>query len=207
MNIAIIDYGVGNLRSIQKSVELAGLKADITSDYRSASKASGMILPGVGAFGPAMEFMSRKRLDCLFNEFASAGKPVLGICLGMQLLFTASEEGGRNSGLGFFDGYVKMFPRKKNLKIPQMGWNSLRISSTSSRLFSGIRDGSYYYFVHSYVCIPDEKAVVSSITDYGIRFASAVERDSVYGLQFHPEKSGADGLRIIKNFCTIVRES
>lgn len=201
--IAIIDYGVGNLKSIQKAVELAGTRAGITADYKTASKASGIILPGVGAFGPAMEIIKKNKLDRLFNEFVDSGKPILGICLGMQLLFEGSEENGWNKGLGYFKGKVKRFPATRGLKIPQMGWNSVKISSTPSGIFDKIRDGSYFYFVHSYICVPKNSRSVTGTTVHGVKFASAVERGAVFGVQFHPEKSADAGLRIINNFCRL----
>lgn len=198
--ISIIDYGVGNLKSIQKAIELTGSKAVITSDWQVVSKARGMVLPGVGAFGPAMKIIKKNKIDFVFNEFVMSGKPVLGICLGMQLLFSLSEEGGINEGLGYFKGSVKKFSSAPGLKIPQMGWNTVEYQNGASSIFNGIKNNSFFYFVHSYVCFPEDKKIIKGTTDYGISFASFVEKNGVSGVQFHPEKSGTDGLKIIRNF-------
>lgn len=201
--IAIIDYGVGNLKSIQKAVELSGADAVITSSYKDASRSQGLILPGVGAFAPAMKIIRKNRLDCALTEFVALRKPVLGICLGMQLLFESSEEGGRHKGIGFFSGEVRRLPQKPGLKIPQMGWNSVEYARKTPELFRGIKSGSYFYFVHSFACFSRDEKVVSGTTNYGAKFASSVESGSVFGLQFHPEKSGENGLKIVSNFCTL----
>jgi glutamine amidotransferase len=194
--IAIIDYGVGNLRSIQKAVEFVGGNAVVTSDPSLIKEAEGIILPGVGAFKPAMELL--KPLEKAIKE---TDTPVLGICLGMQLFATESEEGGLNKGLDLIPGRVARFPQKVG-KIPQMGWNQIRIRKAHP-ILKGIKDGSYVYFVHSYFLQTSEEFVLTS-TNYGIKFASGIVKDNYVGFQFHPEKSGKVGLKIIKNFVEVL---
>ncbi|KUK54362.1 MAG: Imidazole glycerol phosphate synthase subunit HisH [Desulfotomaculum sp. 46_296] len=202
--IAIVDYGMGNLRSVQKGFEKAGWEAQIVSDDLSLSKSSGIVLPGVGAFARAVENLKRTGLfEAIISEI-SAGKPFLGICLGLQLLFEVSEEWGLTDGMGILPGRVKKLP--DSIKVPHMGWNQVFFKKESP-LMEGITDGSYFYFVHSFYVeakIPDQ---IAGITEYGLNFASMVQRDSVFGIQFHPEKSSALGLRILKNFGRLVADN
>lgn len=195
--IAIIDYGVGNLRSIQKAVEFVGGDAVVTSDPAIIEEAKGIILPGVGAFKAAM-----MKLKSLENIVKNADVPVMGVCLGMQLFATESEEGGLHEGLDLVLGRVVKFPENVG-KIPHMGWNQIRIEKEHPVL-NGVKDGSYMYFVHSYYIQTSDEYVLTT-TDYGVEFASSVLRDNYVGFQFHPEKSGRDGLKIIKNFVEMCR--
>ncbi len=195
--IAILDYGLGNLRSVQKGLEYAGAEAIITKDPEQIDKARGIILPGVGAFGDGMKNL--KPLESLITEAVRDGKPLLGICLGMQMLLDESEEGGRYRGLGLIPGRVVRFPHS-DLKVPHMGWNSISIKKENPS-FAGIKEGSFMYFVHSYYAETADKNVVASC-NYGIDFPAVIadETGIVTGTQFHPEKSGDVGLRILKKF-------
>ena len=210
MPIAIIDYGSGNLRSVEKALEKLGFEAVVTADKSIISKAEGIILPGVGAFDSAMIELSEKGLDKLIVSEISTGKAFLGLCLGMQLLFESSEE-GKEKGLAIIKGSVKKFTTpltlnpKPLLKVPQMGWNNLKIVKTTSPIVKDVPDGSMMYFVHSYYCEPQDKDVILAETDYGIPFASAVEKDNLFAFQFHPEKSSETGLRLLKNFGDICK--
>jgi glutamine amidotransferase len=195
--IAIIDYGVGNIRSIQKAVEFVGGEAVVTSDPAIIEEAEGIILPGVGAFKAAMDELEPFKY-LIFN----ANVPVMGVCLGMQLFATESEEGGLHKGLDVVPGRVVRFPKDAG-KIPHMGWNRIKIKKEHP-VFEGVKDGSYMYFVHSYYFQTSDQFVLTT-TDYGIEFASSVLRDNYIGFQFHPEKSGRDGLRIVKNFVKMCR--
>ena len=198
MPIAIIDYGSGNLRSVQKALEKLGFAAEISSDSDFISRSCAVILPGVGAFDPAIqELKSKDLIETIKNEIKT-GKPFLGLCLGMQLLFDDSEE-GKEKGLGILKGRVKRFESVERLKVPHMGWNNIKIKK-SSPILKGIPDNSQVYFVHSYYCVPKNGADFLTVTDYGIEFASSIERDNIFALQFHPEKSGDVGLQILKNF-------
>ncbi len=195
--IAIVDYGVGNIRSIQKAVEYVGGRAVITKERRVIERGDGIILPGVGAFKPAME-----RLEGIKDVIVNAEVPVLGICLGMQLFATESEERGLHKGLNVIPGRVVRLPDGVG-KIPHMGWNSIRIVRYHE-ILDGVEDGSYVYFVHSYHMVTSEENVITK-TEYGIEFVSGVSRDNFVGFQFHPEKSGRVGLRIIENFISMCR--
>ena len=195
--IAILDYGVGNLRSISKALEFVGAKIKITKDYEDIEKSDAIVLPGVGAFTNAMN-----ELKPLVKVIKSYTRPILGICLGMQLFFTKSEEGGISEGLNLIEGRVVKFP--SSVKIPHMGWNSIRIISNKSKLLNGIKSGEYFYFVHSYYCIPKEEDVKIATTLYGVEFSSVIEKENIFATQFHPEKSGEAGLKIIRNFVNIV---
>ncbi len=205
MSIAIIDYGSGNLRSVQKALEKLGFTAEISSDSGFISKASAVILPGVGAFDPALDELKTKNLlGAIKNEIRS-GKPFLGLCLGMQLLFDDSEE-GKQKGLGLIGGKVKRFSGDmrsaisgERLKVPHMGWNNIKIRKPSP-ILKDIPDNSRVYFVHSYYCVPDNGSDLLTASDHGIEFASSIEKDNIFALQFHPEKSGDIGLQILKNF-------
>lgn len=196
--IAIIDYGVGNLFSLTQSLNKIGAENVITSDKTVIKKADKLILPGVGAFGDAIKRLNESGLSDIIKEQAKQGKPLLGICLGMQLLFDKSFEYGSHEGLGLISGQV--VPIKdyvSEVKIPHMGWNSLKIVDNNP-LFKGVNDGDYVYFVHSFFAKCNEG--LSATTDYGISLTAAVRKNNVYGMQFHPEKSGEVGLRMLKNF-------
>lgn len=195
--IAIIDYGVGNLRSVQKGLEKVGQEARIMQDPVEISRADGVVLPGVGAFADAMKSLAERGLVETVKEAALSGKPFLGICLGMQLLFEDSEEGEPIPGLGLMKGRVRLLP--PGLKVPHMGWNQLEIVQPVP-IIRGIPEGSAFYFVHSYYVDPAEQELVATQTDYGIKFPSIVARGNIFGIQFHPEKSSILGLQILKNF-------
>ena len=206
--IAIVDYGMGNLRSVQKALQKLGYNAQITSDVETVLQADKVILPGVGAFGAAMENLRRAALDAAIRDFIATGKPFLGICLGLQLLFEVSEEtrsAEPERGLGILRGKVVRFPegltdgQGKPLKVPHIGWNVLHFTRRDT-LFEGIDEGSHVYFVHSYFPIPEEEGIVTAMSDYGIPFCCAVRSGNVRAVQFHPEKSSAVGLRILRNF-------
>lgn len=203
--IAIIDYGIGNLRSVEKALRHVGADARLTSDPAVIRSAAGVVLPGVGAFGACAIGLRRAEFDGLVMELAAAGRPLLGICVGMQLLFEESEEMGRHAGLGLLPGRVVRFAEGEvdaaggRLKVPQIGWNQLWHDETDP-LLAGVPSGSYAYFVHSYYCQPADPTDVVATTDYGIAYASVVHRGSIWGVQFHPEKSHAVGLQILRNF-------
>jgi imidazole glycerol-phosphate synthase subunit HisH len=198
--IAILDYGMGNLRSVEKALEHVGVTASITSDPSAARAADGLILPGVGAFPRAMERIREIGLDELIAERRGAGVPVLGICLGLQLLFESSTELGGATGLDFFDGPVAEL-EADGLKVPHIGWSPVRWER-ESRLVEGIASETPFYFVHSFAPRPAADELLGTAA-YGARFACAAERDNVFGVQFHPEKSSAAGLRLLSNFAGI----
>lgn len=197
--ITIIDYGMGNLRSVQKACEFLGEKAEITSDPQDIKTASKLILPGVGAFGDAMKHLAQRGLTRPIKEKANSGTPLLGICLGMQLLFDRSFEHGETEGLKLVPGEVVEFVLP-SLKVPHMGWNALH--ARQNPLFDA-GDDQYVYFVHSFYAsdVPEENVIATS--DYGINFVAAVQKDNVFGLQFHPEKSGEAGLSMLKRFAKL----
>ncbi|MFQ5814448.1 MAG: imidazole glycerol phosphate synthase subunit HisH [Anaerolineae bacterium] len=199
--IAIIDYGMGNLHSVQRAFEYVGAEAIITARRATIQAASAVVLPGVGAFGKAMSNLERAGLADAIRRVIAQGRPFLGICLGLQLLFEESEEMGQHRGLGIFGGQVKRF--EVGLKVPQIGWNQIHIQRASP-LLEGVADGSYAYFVHSYYVVPADPEIVLATTDYEIDYASIIGRDNVFGIQFHPEKSQAVGLRILRNFTALV---
>lgn len=198
--IAVIDYGMGNLRSVQKALDVVGAKAKITSDPRDIKKCDKLVFPGVGAFGEAMKELKRRKLVEPIKYAIASGKPFLGLCLGLQLLFEKSEEAPGVRGLGILKGESKRF-RVKGLKVPHMGWNS--IDAKRADIVRGVPKGSYMYFVHSYYVKPKEKNVILTTTDYGIKFVSGIRKDNIYGFQFHPEKSQELGLKILKNFVAL----
>lgn len=213
MDIAIIDYGMGNLRNVQKAFEHVGVMARISSSVQELAKADGLVLPGVGAFGDAMVNLRASGLVEPIRRLTAEGKPLLGICLGLQLLFEESTEMGVHEGLGILPGRVLRFDRGKGgelLQVPHIGWNQFHLTAqgAQSALLDGIPDASYAYFVHSYYVQPDDEACVLAQTDYGIDFASVVGvvgKRQVFGAQPHPEKSQEVGLRLLQNFCQIVR--
>ncbi len=196
---AIIDYDAGNLRSVEKALEALGEEACATRDPETILGADRVILPGVGAFGDAMEKLRQYGLTGTVRQAAGSGKPFLGICLGLQLLFESSEESPGVPGLGILKGKILRLPKQAGLKIPHMGWNDLEIAP-GSRLFRGIPQESFVYFVHSYYLEAEDAGIVAATAGYGVRIHAAAERGNVFACQFHPEKSGGVGLRILKNF-------
>jgi imidazole glycerol-phosphate synthase subunit HisH len=198
--IAILDYGMGNLRSVEKALEHVGASAEITSDHGRAGAADGIILPGVGAFPKAMQRVRELELDRLVAERLQAGVPVLGICLGLQLLLSSSTELGGAEGLGLVAGEVSELEAGE-LKVPHIGWSAVRWERPS-RLIEGIEDETPFYFVHSFAPRPEPEQVLGTAA-YGKRFACAVESGSLFGVQFHPEKSSAAGLRLLSNFSSV----
>ena len=200
--ICVIDYDAGNLESVCKALKYIGQDVLVTRDENEIMRAQRLILPGVGAFGDAMGNLSSLGLDRTIREYVGTGRPFLGICLGLQLLFDSSEESPGVEGLGLLRGCVKRFPNDMGLKIPHIGWNSLEIAP-SSRLFKGIDDGSYFYFVHSYYLQAEDEADVAGVTEYGIRFHAAAEHGNIFATQFHPEKSGEIGLAVLENFAKL----
>ena len=200
--IAIIDYEMGNLKSVKNAFTKVGYKAVITNDLNQIKKASALVLPGVGAFRDAIKFLKNKKIDVELVKAIEEGKPFLGICLGMQLLFSFSEEGGFFAGLNIIPGKVRRF--SDSVKCPHLGWNKIKFTSNfkhnKNPIFQDIPDESYFYFVHSYYCEPDCLAIVDSISDYGLEFPSSIWKGNLFGVQFHPEKSSALGLKILKNF-------
>lgn len=200
--IAIIDYGMGNLRSVQKGFEKVGHAATITNDRESLRRADRLVLPGVGAFPDAMRELQARELVEPIREFIAADKPFLGICLGLQLLFDIGYEGGRHEGLGILPGEVRRFEVPAELKVPHMGWNQLSFRG-DCRLFEGLGDGTHAYFVHSYYVAPRSRDVIAAETEYGGLFCSAIARGKLWATQFHPEKSQADGLRMLRNFAEL----
>ena len=195
--IAIIDYGMGNLRSVQKALENVGARTQVTQKREDIRKASKVVLPGVGAMRPAMKRLNEIGLIPTLKESIEEGKPFLGICLGFQLLFERSDEGGDVEGLSILQGRVRRF---SSLKVPHMGWNQLKIKTADCALFKGIEDLSNVYLCHSYYVQPKDERIIAATTDYGVVFASFVHSRNIYGVQFHPEKSQAVGLTILKNF-------
>jgi len=223
--VAIIDYGLGNLFSIQKACEQVGLPAIITSNKAEIMRAAGLILPGVGAFGDAMRALKRLDLTNPIQEFVQTDKPVLGICLGLQLLFTESSEFGNHLGLDIIEGEVLRLPNDQHpgalLKVPQVGWNRIYVSRNGQAgkddtgcpdpwcdtLLDGIENGAFMYFVHSYYVKPLENAQMLAHTVYGdTQFCSGARKDNIYGFQFHPERSGPVGLRVYENLFALINE-
>lgn len=195
--IAIIDYGVGNLRSVEKAFAAVGAQAVISSDEKVLQQAEALVLPGVGAFGACMKALSARGFDELVRERVAKGTPILGVCVGMQMLFEESEEFGKTLGLGLLRGRVRRFGG--DLLVPQVGWNQLRQRGMHP-LLTGIADDTFFYFVHSYFCEADDPCVVIGETEYGATYASVIAQGNVCGVQFHPEKSQAAGLRLLANF-------
>lgn len=197
--LAIIDYGAGNLRSVQKACEFIGAEAQITSDTETILSADQVILPGVGAFGDCMSSIRGRGIDKCIYKVIENGTPFLGICLGLQLLFEGSQESPNVSGLGILDGEIVKIPDKSDLKIPHMGWNSLSFPKFSP-LFNEIDENSFVYFVHSYYMQPADKSIVSATCEYSATLPVALSQGNIHATQFHPEKSGEVGLKILKNF-------
>lgn len=197
--IAIIDYGMGNLRSVQKGFEYLGFEARVTRGKKEIKDSHAIVLPGVGAFKDCVENLRRYGLIELVLKSIEEGKPYLGICLGLQILFSESEEFGNQKGLDLIKGKVVKFRLASEFKVPHMGWNSIEKRKEVS-LLEGIESGDFFYFVHSYYVIPEDEASISTITDYGIPFVSSISKENIFATQFHPEKSHRKGLRILQNF-------
>ena len=203
--IAIIDYEVGNLRSVEKALHFIGCDAEVSSDRDFILNADAVVLPGVGAFADAMQNLKKHGMIDVIRTVIESGKPFLGICLGMQLLFEYSEEGGENvQGLNILKGAIRQLPQNMNLKVPHMGWNLLDIKGDSP-LFGSLSNAPYVYFVHSYYLDASDKDIVIGETSYGITFSVAVQKGNVFATQFHPEKSGEVGLEILRNFVKIAK--
>lgn len=197
--ITIIDYGMGNLRSVQKAFEKVGHKAVVTSDPRDVAQAEKIVLPGVGAFGACMENLHKFDLIPAIREVVQAKKPFLGICMGLQVLFDEGEEFGTHQGLGIIPGKVIRFKLPKKFKIPHMGWNRIH-KNRRIPIMAEIDENAYFYFVHSYHVVPKDAGVIVTTTDYGKPFVSSIAKDNIFACQFHPEKSQATGLKILKAF-------
>jgi glutamine amidotransferase len=197
--ITIINYNAGNIKSVTNALDAIGAKWKITSDAREIAKAQKIIMPGVGSAASAMKELRKRDLVSVIQNTRA---PFLGVCLGMQLLFEWSDEGDTGC-LGIIKGRVKKFQGER-LNVPQMGWNNVKLKTDKTEnIFGSIEDSSYFYFVHSYYCVPDDLEIITATTEYGIEFASAVQWRNFYGVQFHPEKSGEVGLEVLKNFCKI----
>ena len=197
--IAIIDYDAGNIKSVEKALQKLGAEVVITKNPQVILNADKVILPGVGAFGDAMANLKKYKLDEVIRQVVEKGTPFLGICLGLQLLFERSDETPGVEGLGILKGEILRIPEKDELKIPHMGWNSLHLQN-EGRLFKGLKEQSYVYFVHSYYLKAEEEEIVKATTDYSVNIHASVEKDNVFACQFHPEKSSEVGLEILKNF-------
>ena len=197
--IAIIDYGAGNLKNVAKAFDYLNIENIVTSDTDEIKKADKIVLPGVGAFGEGMANLTKSGLDKVICEEAASGKPLLGICLGMQMLFEESEESEGVKGLGILKGKIKKLPKVGDLKIPHMGWNDI---NCHGKLFENL-ENPFVYFVHSYYLDATDKSIVSAKTTYGIEIEVAVESGNVFATQFHPEKSGSEGLKMLSNFARI----
>jgi len=196
--IGVIDYGMGNLYSLGKALERLGYAYEFVSQHEALDKCEGLILPGVGAFGDAMRNIRELGLDAAVRGYANSGRPILGICLGMQLLFSESEEHGSNEGLGLLEGKVVRFHGE--YKIPHMGWNELQLAQPEHPLLADVNEGDYVYFVHSYHVKVKQASDLLATCDYHQNVTAIVGRDNVYGMQFHPEKSGETGMRLLANF-------
>lgn len=203
--IAVVDYGMGNLRSVEKGLKRIGARAEVTRDAKTILSARGVVLPGVGAFSACMENLRRFGLIEPIQEIVRQKRPFLGICLGLQLLFSESEEFGSQKGLDLFPGRVVGFGSGNGLKVPHMGWNGVEVKKESPFL-AGISDGAYMYFVHSYYVVPEDPSLVATTTTYGLPFVSSIATDHLFACQFHPEKSQQLGLRILANFSRLVEK-
>lgn len=204
MKIAIIDYGMGNLKSVEMAFHRVGaMGAFVTDDPAEVARADKAVLPGDGAFDATVDRLREAGADQVVQEFVASGRPFLGICVGMQALLTSSEEGRPDAkGLEIVPGRVKRFAGGTDLKVPQIGWNQLRFPRQSA-LFAGLSDGAFVYFLHSFYCAPDSEACVTATSDYGLSYCAGVEKANVHATQFHPEKSGEVGLTILRNFATL----
>lgn len=200
--IAIIDYDAGNLKSVEKALVSLGEECCITGNFREIRKADKVILPGVGSFGEAMEQLKKRELEKVIHEVVLAKVPFLGICLGLQLLFEGSDESSGVEGLRLLEGRILKIPDKEELKVPHIGWNSLELQK-EGRLFQNISNNPFVYFVHSYYLKAADERIVTAATEYGVRIHASVEQKNLFACQFHPEKSSATGLQILKNFAEI----
>ena len=200
--IHIVDYGMGNLRSVQKAFESLGIEATICTDASQLVDCEKMVLPGVGAFRDAIQELKQQDMVRPIRDHVASGRPFLGICLGLQLLFDVSYEDGEWEGLGLVPGKVIRFEDQPDLKIPHMGWNTLQMAKPTP-LYAEIDEGSYVYFVHSYYVVPDDDSVIATRTEHGIPFVSSIARDNLFATQFHPEKSQSVGLQLLKNFANL----
>ncbi len=198
--IAIVDYGMGNIHSVKKALESMGAQTIVTDNPKDLSRAEKIVFPGVGSFGDAVVELKKRSLDVEIRKQVQSGKIFLGICLGMQVLFEKSMESQKVVGLGLLKGSVDKFEASQKLKVPHMGWNQITKTSNNCQLLKDMPDNSYVYFCHSYYANPADKKVIAASCDYGDNFAAVVCKDNLYGLQFHPEKSQAAGLKIVKNF-------
>lgn len=199
MTVAIVDYGMGNLHSVSKAVERLGYECVVTGEAERILAADSVILPGVGAFGDAMEQLRESGLDLVVKQVAAGEQPLLGICLGMQLLFSSSEEHGKHEGLDILPGSVIRFAPRDGYKVPHMGWNKLSFVQPQSPLFEDLEEG-HVYFVHSYHALVAKESDLLAVTDYGYPVTAIVGQDNVFGMQFHPEKSGELGMKLLGNF-------
>ena len=202
--IAVVDYDAGNVKSVEKAIEKLGAAHILTSDPEEIRKADAVILPGVGNFGDCVSKLVERGLDTALKEYAASGKPFLGICVGLQLLFDESEESPGVKGLGILPGKIKRFPASADLKVPQIGWND--IVESKGRLLEGIDKETFFYFVHSYYLECEDPSIVTSRTEYGITYDSSVEYGNIFATQFHPEKSSDAGLKVLSNFLKIAGE-
>ncbi len=200
--IAIIDYDAGNINSVEKALKFLGEETIVTPDKDIILNADKVILPGVGAFGDCMDKLKKYDLVNTIYDVVDKKTPFMGICLGLQLLFEDSDEAENVAGLGILDGHIKKIPAKDGLKIPHIGWNSLKLVN-DGRLFKGLNDEEYFYFVHSYYLQAKDESIVKAITNYGVDIHASVEKDNVFACQFHPEKSGDAGLKLLKNFADL----
>lgn len=201
--IAIIDYGAGNLQSVRKALDFIGCEARVTDRPEDLETAEAAVLPGVGAFGDAMASLESRGLVDPVRAFIRQGKPFLGICLGLQLLFDSSEESPGVKGLGVLPGKILRIPDGEGLKVPHIGWNSLLFPNGRGRLFAGLSQEPYVYFVHSYYLKAEDPQIVAATTEYGVTIHASVEKGNLFACQFHPEKSGAEGLQILQNFAAL----
>ena len=201
--IAIIDYGAGNLQSVRKALDFIGCEARVTDRPEDLETAEAAVLPGVGAFGDAMASLESRGLVDPVRAFIRQGKPFLGICLGLQLLFDSSEESPGVKGLSVLPGKILRIPDGEGLKVPHIGWNSLSFPNGRGRLFAGLSQEPYVYFVHSYYLKAEDPQIVAATTEYGVTIHASVERGNLFACQFHPEKSGAEGLQILQNFAAL----
>ena len=207
VNVAVIDYGIGNLHSACKGLEKAGATPKITSDSSEILSADAVVLPGVGAFDPAMQHLRKLNLEPIIKDAIATGKPFLGICVGMQMLFDASEE-GTEKGLGIVSGTVRRFRSEPDITIPQMGWNQLELTQNQLSLWQDLPTDPYLYFVHSFYADPTDKSVNAAMVTHGTQsVTAAIARDNLMAVQFHPEKSSNNGLQILSNFVTLVENS
>lgn len=198
--LAVIDYDMGNLRSVTKALESVGCRVNWVEKPSQLERCDGVVLPGVGAFSVAAKNLKKRGLTAPLKEWISEGRPFLGICLGYQLLFESSAEGRKAQGLGVFKGKVKKLSGGRGLKVPHIGWNRIEKRDAGSSVYRGIPDGAYFYFVHSYVPEPQDRKLVATTSRYGGAFASSIRSGNLFACQFHPEKSGTTGMRLLRNF-------